>query len=450
MKKIRFLFIASLTFVLGFLSCRKEQTIPVAIDASYTVLNNNHTVPVQVAFANNTTGADHFLWTFDGGSPSTSTKKDPGVVEFATAGVHKITLEAWNDDERQVKEFLVQLDSAVKVAFDTAVVQNAFAPVSVKLTNRTTGGTSFAWTFEGGNPATSDLKNPPDVVFATPGNHAITLKVRNGRDSFSLTKTVTVAPPLAADFSIVPSFDDEDYEAPLTALLQNSTVSGLTWQWSATGGSISNSAEKSPSVYFATAGTYQVTLTAANGKSTQTVTKTIVVKPNTNLRTHSNVQLGISAAQASVGSFYSTRLRRVIKTSENLDTLGKWIDVVYFGINQNFAYNKFVSPDSAQAYTFPVLPQAQAVRFINTLELCNCGASLTAVQFDAMTTDALLQNLSVNATATGWQSFNNALPARIVLFQTADGRKGAIKVKQYVAAGTNSYIIADIKVQKND
>ena len=32
--------------------------------------------------------------------------------------------------------------------------------------------------------------------------------------------------------------------------------------------------------------------------------------------------------------------------------------------------------------------------------------------------------------------------------KTEDGRKGAIKIKDFVANGTSSYILVDIKVQK--
>lgn len=38
---------------------------------------------------------------------------------------------------------------------------------------------------------------------------------------------------------------------------------------------------------------------------------------------------------------------------------------------------------------------------------------------------------------------------RIVLFETANGRKGAIKIKEYVSNGAESYIVVDIKMQKN-
>ena len=45
-------------------------------------------------------------------------------------------------------------------------------------------------------------------------------------------------------------------------------------------------------------------------------------------------------------------------------------------------------------------------------------------------------------------SFNNSVLPRIIPFKTQDNRKGLIKIKEFVADGLNSYIIIDIKVQK--
>nr|WP_231552180.1 hypothetical protein [Capnocytophaga canimorsus] len=44
--------------------------------------------------------------------------------------------------------------------------------------------------------------------------------------------------------------------------------------------------------------------------------------------------------------------------------------------------------------------------------------------------------------------FNKDLIPRIVLFQTFDGRKGAIKIKEYISEGAQSYLLVDIKIQK--
>ena len=231
--------------------------------------------------------------------------------------------------------------------------------------------------------------------------------------------------------------------------MQNSTVSGLNWQWTTSGGVISNPSQKSPDIYFPNPGTYTVTLTANNNKATQVITKNIVVRPNSNLRTFSNIKFGINTAHVTLGSFYSTKLRKTFKKNENLDTSGKWIDLVFFGINSGFSFNKFISPDSAAAYTFDNIPQAQYVKFINSQELCSCGLNFTSTDFDNMVNDVPLIGLNIYNVAGGWQSFTNALVPRIVLFQTVGGRKGAIKVKQFVQNGADSYILVDIKIQKN-
>ncbi|QYS89619.1 hypothetical protein [Flavobacterium davisii] len=64
-----------------------------------------------------------------------------------------------------------------------------------------------------------------------------------------------------------------------------------------------------------------------------------------------------------------------------------------------------------------------------------------------MQNDSPLQPLLITSNLAGAQGFGKQLP-RIVLFKTKDGRKGAIKIKNMITNGTNSYIVCDIKVQK--
>ncbi len=429
-------------------ACQKEQVSEINIDVTYTTADSNFSIPAKVKFINNTTGATKYEWTFEGGEPAASTKKDPGVITFHTKGVHKVTLTASDRDNKKVKEWMITVDSAIKVNFDTAVILNNYSPVTVHVTNKTLGCTSYTWTFEGGTPANSTLQNPPDVTFTTVGNHKITLTVNSAIGKFTATKTITVLPALQADFNILPSFEDEDYEASLTATLENKTISGVNYTWSCTGATISNVNAQSPTIYFTTEGTYNVTLKAENGKDTKTITKPIIVKPNTNLRTHKDIKLGINPARSTIGSFYSTKLRKIFKQGDNIDTAGKWIDIVYFGLNKNFTYNKFISPDSVSGYNFNAIPLASATKFINSQELCGCGVSFTITDFDNMVNDMPLRSLTINPTASGWKQFTNAVIPRIILFQTKDGRKGAIKVKQFVPDENNSYIIVDIKIQK--
>ena len=423
--------------------------MPVNIAVTDSVLGNLFTVPVKVAFTNNTSGADSFKWVFPGGDPAESNKRDPGTVVFSKAGDYTVTLEAWNTDERKSQQFTLHLDSSVQIGFDTTVAVNYFAPVQVTITNRTIGASSYNWTFQGGTPSSSTQPNPPVVQFDSAGTHTITLQVSNGRQTFTLTKTVTVLPALSASFTVVPSSDNDDYQAPMNAILHNTTISRLHTQWSCPGATIGSPTADSSSILFPTPGSYTVTLTTGNDKNSQSVTQTITVLPNTNLRTLTNVQLGINTAQSTVGCLYSTRLRKVFTKNDQPDTAGKWIDIVFFGLNSSFTYNKFITPDSAQNYTFTAIPQVSPTVFINAQEQCGCGIAMSATDFDNMTNDGPLQGLNINGTSGDWHNFDNSAVPRIVLFQAHDGRKGAIKIRQFVQNGTNSYIIADIKVQKN-
>ena len=440
-----------LIFSIGILgviiSCHKGIIIPVVINITPTSDSNYFTVPANVKFVNNTTGADNFIWTFEGGIPASSTKKNPGTISFAIAGIHKITLEAWNDDDRKTTTITFMVDSAVQINFDTIVLINNFLPVTVKINNKTIGASTYSWSFEDGTPATSTLQQPPDILYTTAGDHNITLKASNGTQDFILTKKISTAPALLASFDFIPSFENQDYQAPFTTMLQNSSTSGLDWQWTSTGGVFNNPTNKNPQLTFLTAGSYTVTLAAANNKTTQTIVKTIVINPNTNLRTHLNIKFGINTATTTIGCYYSTKLGKVFKKGDNIDTIGKLIDIVFFGLKSSFSYNKFISPDSSNTYLLDSIPGAMPTKFINTQEQCYCGLNFTPIDFDNLINDTPLNALNMTITS-GWQFFSDAVLPRVILFQTADGRKGAIKIKQFVNNGSSSYVLTDIKVQK--
>src|SRR5690606_22293757 len=155
------------------------------------------------------------------------------------------------------------LDSAVQVAFDAEIQLNDFSPVQVKFTNRTTGGSSYSWTFEGGEPAASEEPAPPPVTFTTPGPHEVTLQVSNGGQTFSLSKTITGQPPLSTDFELKPSFHHDDYDAALTAILESKGSSYLTQQWQSSGGVLNSDPAASTTLFLQDPGTYTITLKSA-------------------------------------------------------------------------------------------------------------------------------------------------------------------------------------------
>lgn len=426
--------------------CFHEQVIPVTAEFIYTINNDDYSTPAYITVENTSKGATHFLWTFEGGEPSTSSQQNPGPVTFLKAGDHSITLEAWNDDERKTKKNILTFYDKATLGFDIAIATNNISPVSVAITNTTVGGTAFRWVFDKGDPNEFIGKTPPVVRFIEPGTHTVILIVDNGPRTDSLVKKITVLPGLAPAFEIAPSFDDDDFEAPLRAALRNESTGGLNWYWTTTGGQINDPTAFEPEIYFDVPGTYTITLQASNGKDNLFASQQITVKPNTNLRTIKDIVLGINTAHETIGSFYSTTLRNVVKKSDVARM--KDVDIAFFGLNENFGFNKFVSPDSVENYTFSGIEQAQVTHFINSLDQCACGISFSEADFDQLASGETLDQLAIVSTLKGLKPFDDGLIPRVVLFETQDHRKGAIKINDFIRSGFQSYILFDIKIQK--
>jgi len=422
----------------------------VEIDVALYIQGEDHTSPLLVTVENKTRNASDFLWTFDGGEPETSTKREPGTIKFTSPGEHNITLEAWNDGDKSVKVYTVRVDNNVKLDFNAEVDINNYAPATFNITNLSEGATFYKWTFEGGEPASFKGENPPAVIFANEGTYTITLTAENGSASFTSKQEIIVKESLDALFNIVPSFEDEDdMEAPLRATFNTRLKGTESLQWECTGAIIANPTMEEASIYFPKEGKYTVYLNVSNGKNTKRISQDITVKANTNLRTHENIRFGINTAQNTIGCYYSTKLRKSFTSSQLTDEIGNMIDIVFVGLNTNFRYNFFISPDKLSETPLTEIMNAQTTKFINRQEL---GAiNLSTQEFISMTTDAVLKDLAISSALYGDEYFSAAPIPRVILFQTADGRKGAILVKEIVSKdATGSYIVADIKVQKND
>ena len=437
--------------LLVFAACAREEAVPVIVDFDFEVFNDDFSIPVQIVFFNRTEGAEDYEWRFEGGVPSRSVNRNPGVIQYDSKGNFEIELIATNQDgSRDSKIIEIQIDDPVIIDFEVTNVDDNFSPAVFSIQNNSTGADSFVWTFEGGQPASSTSEDPGNVIFTEPGEHRITLEISNGRETFTQEEVITVEPFLVADFTEEVAFDDDDFQIPVIMQFTDNSISATSYQWQFEGASITTSLEQNPNVTFVSEGNHRVTLTASNGKETQTISKVFQFFRNTNLRELNNVILGINTAHNANtrGSFYSIADRTVYSAEEITTDIADQIDLVFFGLSNTFNRNRFVSPDDLSSTTFDALPNAKQTKFINSQELCNCSASLSVSEFDNMQDDTLLNGLTITETPGGLQDFDNSMVPRIVLFETQEGKKGAIKVKEFIDDGSNSYVIVDIKVQK--
>jgi PKD repeat protein len=116
---------------------------------------------------------------------------------------------------------------------------------------------TWAWTFQGGNPATSSTQNQANVSFPSAGTYTVTLTVSNSAGSNTSSQTVTVNELPTATFDITPANAGQS-NGSAVALVENGTAP-YTIQWATNPPQTGASANNLPS------GNNIVNITDANG-----------------------------------------------------------------------------------------------------------------------------------------------------------------------------------------
>lgn len=135
----------------------------------------------QVDFTDLTTGSPTtWKWTFTGGTPASSTVQNPQNVVYSTPGLYPVKLKVTkpNFADSLTKIDYIEVIDPLAVAADFVGVPTLVpAGTSVDFTDLSTNTpTSWQWSFPGGTPATSVVKNPQNIVYNTPGVYNVWLK----------------------------------------------------------------------------------------------------------------------------------------------------------------------------------------------------------------------------------------------------------------------------------
>lgn len=432
-----------------FFSCYNETTIPVNANFKIEVAENNYAVPATIGIVNQTTGADWYRWQIDGGATYSSTQQSPGQLAINQTGTHTITLTAGNRFEQNEKSVSVTLDATALVNFTTEIQTNSFAPVTVKLNNTTVNGEQFVWHFPGAQTERSTDRDPAPAFYAHSGKYTISLEVTAGRKTYTKEQQIEVLDSLKTNFDYRVDFIDEDMQAPVKVYFQDKSTSTTARQWTFAGGSPAQSNETNPVVTFNEAGPHRVQLVCSNQKTEQAKEISLQLLENSGMQTFSKVKLGIFAARNSVGSFFSFSTGKVYPENELSAENITDIDLVFFGFSSDFKVNRLVSPSEMANYGFIPFSGGRSVVFYNSTELCSCNFVLTASDFDAIKNGGQLKNLDFQKLDLASQKqFDNSLLPRLVPFVTSDGRKGIIRVNQFITDLENSYLVIDVKVEK--
>lgn len=141
--------------------------------------------------------------------------------------------------------------------------------------------TSWSWSFPGGTPSASTLKNPT-LTYSAPGNYSVSLTVSNqsGSDAKTLTNYIQVNQAVqtpVAQFSA--SGNTTITSGSSVSFVDQSLNNPTSWLWNFPGGTPGTSTSKNPTIIYANPGTYNVSLTVSNqsGSDSKTLQTYILV-----------------------------------------------------------------------------------------------------------------------------------------------------------------------------
>jgi M6 family metalloprotease-like protein len=188
--------------------------------------------------------ATSWEWTFEGGTPATSTEKNPVGIVYNSLGKFDVTLTATNEFGSNTVTF----ENFIEVS-NTALPEVIFeAGKTLVCTNETVRLTdnskicpeSWNWeitpgSFEFVNETNSTSQNP-EISFTEPGDYTITLKVANANGEESLTKEAYIS----AGGVALPFTENFENFTKNSGWTINNPDNDLTWELMGAGGNGGN------------------------------------------------------------------------------------------------------------------------------------------------------------------------------------------------------------------
>jgi PKD repeat protein len=159
-------------------------------DASFANPGGSANIPVNFS-ANTIVGTNTYNWTFDQGTPNTSTNTTESVT-WTTAGTYPVTLSVTDDNNCAAstsQNVVIVPCSSFPDATFTGSNGSINSPIAFSA-NGTGPGYTYAWSFPSGTPSTSSSQNPT-VEWATAGTFTVELTVTDNLGC-SATETMVV------------------------------------------------------------------------------------------------------------------------------------------------------------------------------------------------------------------------------------------------------------------
>ncbi len=245
--------------------CKDSITHAIVVDvkpvATFNIPNfTTCTNTNSVTFANTSTNATNYVWSFGDGVDSTSTNP---THTYTALGTYTIKLVAANTSGcKDSTTKTITLTAKPTAGITSAVGQNSTQCLtnnSFTFSDNSIGATTHSWSF--GDGGTSTLASPLQHSYINAGVYVVKQVVTNiggCKDSTSLTVTVLAAP--VASFSLIGATSC----TANTSITTNNTTTGLNNVYAWDLGDGNTSLVTNPSHTYTVAGTYNIKLVATN------------------------------------------------------------------------------------------------------------------------------------------------------------------------------------------
>ena len=217
--------------------------------------------PLTVQYTNlSSSNTDSYLWTFDGGTPSTSTEENP-VVTYENKGVYSVTLEVTNEVGSNTKTE-VDLVHVIGPPVPAYTVTSEELNYDFTYTGET--ATFIKWNFGDGASA---IGQNVSHVYLQEGQYTLQLIAENncGKDTLEQIIDIALRPTAAFDYNATEGC--APFQVEYTNM-SSSSANSLLWHFE--GGNPEFSVEENPVVVYVMSGNFDVSLIAYgdNGNDT--------------------------------------------------------------------------------------------------------------------------------------------------------------------------------------
>jgi len=338
---------------------------------------------------------NYWSWNFAGGTPSVSNIENPTSVTFPP-GNHTVTLVSgtYSPGCRDTIQYTVNVPQVPVAAFTASdICQGAQVPIA-NTSSILAGDTisSYSWYITGGNPRSSTAFNPVTSI-SNSGTSQITLIVNTTRGcKDTLQRTININEIPVASFGSVPVCFGQQLSVQNYSSLPASGGT-LSYIWSFPGAVPSTSVATSPSVNYAIADTFPVTLIANSSRGcADTLQRNVIVHPVPQSNFSSpKVCAGVAIQLQNHSSFivgdsivsYSWSFPNGLPSNSNLfepsvtynqpDTVIATLIVTNRGGCKDTVQNQLIiTPDPVAAFS------ANSICFGNTVQIQNTSSSIPA------------------------------------------------------------------------